>query len=127
MNWQPIRRTNSEIIGRHSRYMGLLEVEIEISGDPPGEWAQAFQHPEGVGISLSMHPPRLSGAIIYITPPDNEIESYVAHVDDRIRAANATYEKRYLPNILDREEARNQAAEEERLRLEDARRRLKKL
>jgi hypothetical protein len=39
-----------------------------------------------------MHPPRLSGSTIYIRLPDQEVEAYIEHVDERISAANAAYE-----------------------------------
>jgi hypothetical protein len=100
----------------------LLDVDIDLTPDPPAEWARGFEHPVGVGISMSMHPPVLSGATVHIRPPDNELEKYVAHVDERIAAANAYYEREVLP-ALDRAEAEErQHQEDEQKRIDDAKR-----
>jgi hypothetical protein len=115
------------VLGVHPEYSGLLEIEVELDPYPPRGWEQGFNHPEGVGISLSMHPPRLSGSTIYIMPPDKQVEDYIKHIDERIDAANAIFEKRHLPELHAAEDARNKAEDEKRQRLEEAQRKLKNL
>lgn len=127
MEWKPIQRSKQRVLGVHPQYRGLLEVEVELSQRPPAEWGEAFLHPEGVEVSVSMHRPRLSGSIIYITPPDDQVEEYVRHVDERISAANATYEQRILPRARIAEDAENRSRDEERRRLEEAKKRLQGL
>lgn len=73
---------------------------------------------------MSMHPPHLSGSTIYIRPPDRELEAYIEHIDERISAANATYEARFLPQARAAAQAENQVKEEERRRLEEARKKI---
>jgi hypothetical protein len=127
MNWQPITRGKPQVRGVHPTYRGLLEVVVELDRRPPDGWAQCFDHPEGVGMSLSMHPPRLSGGTIYLMPPDGEVEQYMAHIDERIRAANTSYEQRILPQVRAAEVVKQQAADEEQRRLTEARRKLEGL
>jgi hypothetical protein len=57
-----------------------------------------------------MHPPRLEGRTVRLTPPDQELEKYVEHVDACIANANEQFERVVLPQL--REEAeRAQAAD----------------
>jgi hypothetical protein len=74
-----------------------------------------------------MHPPRLSGSDIYITPPDNEVERYISHIDERIAAANVAYEKHILPKVRAAEEAEARAKEDEKRRLDEVRRKIENL
>jgi hypothetical protein len=123
MNWVPITRKSPRVVGVNPKYASLLDVEIDVSDTPPDEWAQAFIQPSGVPISMSMHPPQLEGSTITLMPPDDQVEAYVAHVDVRIAHANERYERVGLPA-----REREQAAEvQEQKRLDDARRRAKKL
>ena len=121
--WRPIARGTPDVRGVHSEHSGLLIVRIDLEPAPDEAWAQFFQSPSGVGISLGMHPPRLMGRSIEITPPDNQIEAYVAHVDERIAAANAFYEREVLPRIAAKKAAADQAEKERASRLESARQR----
>ena len=61
-----------------------------------------------------MHRPSINGNNIEITPPDDEIEKYVAHVDERIAAAIAEAQ----------EQARKDAETEHVRRMADAQSRL---
>jgi hypothetical protein len=127
MEWKPIGRGRPQVLGVHPQYRGLLEIEIELDSMPSAEWVQAFNHPAGVSMSMSMHPPRLSGSTIYIRPPDQELASYIEHIDERIAAANATYEARVLPQERAAALREKQVKEEETRRVEEARKKSEKL
>jgi hypothetical protein len=122
MSWEPIRRGKPEVQGVHSEYSGLLRVRIPLEGSVTEEWSHHFLHPTGVGISLSMHPPELSGRSVRIQPPDDELKQYVRHVDERIRAANERYEAQVLPRLEAEANKRANAEERRAQRLEAARR-----
>ena len=127
MEWKPIQREKPEVDRVDPDYEGLLRVRIDLNRQPPSEWARYFLNPIGVGISLSMHPPELFGSTISIRPPDNELAAYVAHVDERIEAANERYKREVVPAL--RKAAEEEAREEEGRgkRLEDARKRAEDL
>ena len=127
MEWEPIERGRPEVDGVDPDYEGLLRVRIDLSRRPSREWAEFFLNPVGVGISLSMHPPELSGSSISIRPPDTELETYVAHVDERIEAANERYEQEVLPTLRRAAETRAGEEEERTRRLEDAKKRAEDL
>ena len=74
-----------------------------------------------------MHPPSLVGSAVKITPPDDQLEEYVRHVDQRIAAANAYYEGEILPAITSEQAARQAEREDARTRIENAERRLDNL
>jgi len=115
MGWQPIERGKPEVLGIHPQYSGLLRVEIPLVGDVDGYWTACFKNPTGLGISLSMHPPKIYGNTVEITPGDGDLESYLEHIDDRIDAANKYYRSHLLPEIeaeAGREDAERKRAEE---------------
>ncbi len=121
--WRPVGRGKPEIVGVNRQYPGLLDVRVTLDADPPDEWAAFFERPSGVPISLSMHPPTLTGRLISLRPSDSELESYIEHIDLRIDAANRHYETESLPRIRARELREASIQAEERARIEDARRR----
>ncbi len=127
MDWEPIRRGKPDVRGVNPLYEGLLDVDIPLDRVPPPEWARAFQNPTGVGIPVSMHPPELQGASVHIRPPDDELGKYVAHVDERIGHANESYERDALPQLKAAGQRVIADQEEERRRLEEARRKAEEL
>ena len=127
MTLTPLSRGKLQAKGSDPEYRRLLRIEVELSQTPPPGWAEEFQNPVGLGIPMSMHPPRISGRNVYLSPPDDQVEEYVKHLDERIAAANKGYEQRVLPKVRAAEEARRQADEEEKRRREEAQRRLDKL
>ena len=128
MEWTRIVRSGPpRVRGVNSQYPGLLDVEIDLTRTPPPEWTQGFIHPSGVGISLSMHPPEISGSRVQIRPPDGELEKYVAHVDERIEAANTYFEQRVLPALNAAEAQAQQRKATEQSRIADATRQADKL
>lgn len=127
MDWKPVTRGKARALGVHPENRQALAVEVDLDRLPPAGWDAFFERPEGVGISMSMHPPRLSGRTIHIMAPDTELENYLANVDARIGAANATYEKRVLPQVRAAEAAAADAKKEEQRRLAEAQRKLEKL
>ena len=126
MNWNRITRGEPKVLGVNRKHSGLLNVAIPLSESPPREWASYFERPVGISIRLSMHPPKLHGASVSITPPDEELEAYIKHVDERIEAANASFETQILPRLQAQEERQRKAESDEEQRLRAARERLKK-
>lgn len=90
--------------GRTSRYSGLLDVDIELSHRTPEAWARFLQNPSGIGVSVSMHPPSLSGSTVKITPPDDEVDKYARHIEERVAHTNRWFEETALPQINAAEE-----------------------
>ena len=127
MEWVPITITGRKVVGRNRQYSGLLDVEIELSGTPPRPWAEFFQSPSGIGISISMHPPSLSGSKVKITPPDDEVESYAKHIEERVAHTNRWFEETALPQINAAEERQRAENEAEAKRLKEAQRKLDEL
>ncbi len=98
-SWTPITRNKPEIEGVHPQKRGLLVVKITLSQDPPEPWRQAFLNPTEVPVSASMHPPKVYGEHIAITPPESELREYVLHVDERIASANTYYQTTVWPAL----------------------------
>lgn len=121
VTWQPVTRGRPEVQGAHPEYPGLLRVRIPLEGSVTEEWSYYFLRPVGVGISLSMHPPELCGRTIRIRPPDDELECYVRHVDERIGAANERYESEVLPRLQEAVERRKEVERQTARRLRAAR------
>jgi hypothetical protein len=115
-DWLPIKRKSVKVEGVDPEAPGLLDVYIELSETPPPEWEDYFRNPVGVEVSMSMHPPRLEGGDVHIRPPDKELKAYVAHVDQRIKAANERYEREVLPKFR----AQNDQRSSEQKRIDDA-------
>ncbi|MHB8382051.1 MAG: hypothetical protein ACYDC3_06890 [Candidatus Binataceae bacterium] len=126
-DWTPITRRELQVIGDHPDYPGLLQVVISLSEEPPEKWQEFFMNPTGVGISMSMHPPEISGGEIGISPPDNELERYVRHVDERIDAANQRYSREVLPQITLQEQRDEMSRRDDEECLAKARASVKKL
>lgn len=122
-NWNRIvRSAKPRVRGVDPQYSGLIDADIDLSTTPPAEWAQAFNNPPDVPISMNMHPPELAGSTIRIRYPDGQLAAYVANVDARIEAANLYFEQRVLPALIaaeaqaqsDRETAQARIARERR-------------
>lgn len=122
MAWQPVTRGRPEVRGVHPQYPGLLRVRVPLEGPVTEEWSYYFLSPVGVGISLGMHPPELSGRTIRIRPPDDELGDYLRHVDERIEAANERYEADVLRRRQDAAKRRKEAERQTAQRLRAARR-----
>jgi hypothetical protein len=127
MNWTPMKRGKPRAMGPDTRYRKLQNIEVDLDREPPAGWEAEFQHPEGVSISLSQHPPQLRGRTIYLSAPDDEVEAYIRSLDQRIAAANSNYETRVLPKVEAAERQRQQAEEEAMQRKENVQDRLNKL
>jgi hypothetical protein len=85
--------------GINPQYSGLINAEMDLTTTPPSEWAQAFDNPSDVPISMGMHPPERSGATIRISYPDGQLAAYVTNVDARCEAANLYFERQVLPSL----------------------------
>jgi hypothetical protein len=124
MEWQPITITGRQVRGRDADYSGLLNIDLTLSKTPPQQWAEQFLSPSDFGIPISMHPPRLSGSVISIRPPDNEVEKYAEHIDKRVSHTNEWFERTALPHINAAEERQKAEQDAEAERLREAQRKL---
>lgn len=124
MRWEPITITGRRVKGRNAQYEGLLDVDIDLSTTPPTAWAQFFMNPSGIGISISMHPPSLSGSTVHIRPPDDEVERYAKHIEERVAHTDRWFEETALPEISAAEERQRAEKEAEAERLREAQRKL---
>ncbi len=83
-----IRPVHVDVLGVHRVFTRLLIVEIQVEPVPPRRWAEAFnnfQEPRGANPEFM---PKLEGDIVSISPPDNELETWVQAVERRIRHVN---------------------------------------
>ena len=120
MAWEPITRGKPKVMGINAEGPGLLDVSVPLSSVPPPAWVQFFDSPPDVSVSVTIHPPRLSGREVFITPPDGQIREYVAQVDTRIGAANRMYEDIELPRLREQGERQQTLHDQERVRIERA-------
>ncbi len=115
------------VLGVNRQFSGLLDVSIPVEPRPPGEWWEIFNGPMlGSAFSLRMDPPKGSVSTIQIRPPDAEIEKYVAHVCERVKAANEHYNRDIAPRLRRAYEERVRADADYTRRIEAAQERLKK-
>jgi len=123
MAWTRIVRSGKlRVKGINPQYSGLIDVEIDLKPTPPREWADFFSQPFAVPTKASMHPPKLSGSMVMLRPPDNELDDYVANVDQRIEAANAFFERQVLPSLEVAEAQARKRRDDDQKRIDDARR-----
>ncbi len=126
-DWQPISRGRPNVVGVDPRQPGRLDVRIPLVGSVNGEWTRVFEAPAGVTVP----PPKVQGGgegpEARISPPDSQLEAYVADVDERIARANREYERAIWPQIQEAKAAAAAEVEATARRLEDARRRAETL
>ena len=120
MKWSPIQRVDKQVENGFSVSTSLLKIRIELSRNPPDEWIQAFLDAKEASKSSTIHPPKINGKNIYITPPSYEIEVYIKHIDERIAGANKYYKNTILPRIQQKEAAREADENRKRSRIEKA-------
>ena len=64
----------------------IEDVKIPLEPQPDRYWMEIFNRgPSGVSYSVSMHPPRVVGGSVVITPPDDKVEDYVEADGFRVR------------------------------------------
>src|SRR4051812_39513571 len=95
-----VERGKPDVLGPDPTAPGLLLIDVPLTPHPDRAWAEIFggssffDAPPGVSMSVSMHPPRLMGGKVQLRTPDAEVEKYLQHLDERITAANAEYQRR---------------------------------
>jgi hypothetical protein len=123
MDWNPIEILGvPEFVEVHPQYSRLNVFEIRLSGSPDREWIHHFEtYPS------SMHPFRVDGDRIRITPAEGELSAYFEEVKRRGRMTNTMYREIVLPLLREREAAaaRQEVAQHERI--ERARREAERL
>ena len=122
-SWQPIQRGKVDVRGVHPQSEGLLDVRIILTASPPYEWKRIFDNPPDTALPESMHPPELFDREVKITPPDEQLESYVKHIDARIEEANRRYQALVLPREQKAQAQHEQEREANDARVGEARRR----
>lgn len=119
-----MERINIEVEGIDPEESGLLQIRIDLNRVPEAEWQAFFENPADGALPPSMPPPRLVSDAIRIRPPDDEVENYVEHVDERITTANEQYARQVLPQLQAEEADRDREAREQKRRLQDAQNRI---
>lgn len=122
--WIYVERTHIEVEDIDPQAPDLLQVRIDLNRVPEPEWTEFFTEPADLSVPASMHAPRVVDDTIRLRPPDHGVEQYIAHVDERVTAANEYYAKRILPRRRAEEDQRNREAAERQRRIEEARRRI---
>jgi len=102
-----------------------LNVEVSLEPEPDQYWTETFiSGPPGPMWSISMHPPRLSGGVVSLRPPDQEVDKYLAELNTRIENTNRYYAQEIAPKIKAEQERQKSSADESKRRIEEAQRRL---
>lgn len=125
--WIYVERINIEVEGIDPQESGRLLIRIDLNRVPEAEWQSFFETSSAGASSPSMNPPRLVSDTITIRPPDEEVETYVEHVDERITTANEQYASRILPQLQAEEAERDREASEQLRRVQDAQSRIDQL
>jgi hypothetical protein len=116
-----IQAGKPKVLGNDSQFSGLLNVEIPIEPHPDRYWTDIFNNgPPGVSFSLSMHPPKVVGGTVRITPPDKELDRYVQHVNERIDGTNRYYAQNVEPKLRAHAEAEEREKKDRQRRIEEA-------
>jgi hypothetical protein len=123
MNWDPIEIIGApEFVEVHPHYPALNVFDIKLSRSPDREWIHHFEtYPS------SMHPFRVGGDRIRITPSEGELSAYFEEVKRRVRMTNTMYQENVLPWLREREAAAARQEGEQHERIERARREAEKL
>jgi hypothetical protein len=95
MEWRSIEMQRAEpTIDPES---GRLVVRIELSPIPDDQWLELFRAAE---TPEAMRPPVVDAAgWISIEPPDDEIQAYLHHLQERIDAANSKRAEQYREQL----------------------------
>ena len=116
-----IKPGKPKVLGVDSTYSGLLNVEIPLTPTPDRYWTEIFNNgPRDVPFSLSMHPPRLAGGTVRITPPDSEVERYVEYIAARVESTNRNYTERIEPRLSAQQAAEEREEADRKRRIEEA-------
>jgi hypothetical protein len=124
ITWEPIKREgHPEVRDLHGG--NRLNVAIQLSALPPTEWVRFLlasyeERSRDSGPDFPM--PRVEGKRILIAPLDAEFADWVRGMDKGIEEANTYYETAVLPLKQAKEQAQHAADEQDRQRLDDARR-----
>lgn len=120
-----IKPGKPRVLGVNAQYSGLLDVEIPLTPRPDRYWSETFERgPSDVPFSISMHPPRLVGGTVKITPPDSEVEKYVEYIAARVEGTNRNYAERIEPRLRAQQEAEERERADRERRVEEAQKRL---
>ena len=87
----PIQPTVVDVVGIHPEHADCLVVRVSLSHPPPTRWRELFRD---VGLDLpriAMREPVIDGPSVLLTTPDGQLEDEVAHVEARVRLANARF------------------------------------
>lgn len=123
MAWEPLHRGAPEVNGVNAADPARLDVRIVLDADPPAEWSAFFLAPARVRVDPAMRAPEIAGRVIWLRPPDEELDAYVHHADERIAAANDRYRDEVLPRLRVQQPRDLDAAARRDERLGEARRR----
>jgi len=119
-----IKAGKARVLGIDPEASGLLNVEVPLEPKPDQYWTEIFiAGPPGPMWSISMHPPRLSGAAVFLRPPDQE-EKYLDELNKRIESTNRYYAQEIEPKLKAEQERKETDETERQRRIEEAQRRL---
>jgi hypothetical protein len=122
-SWVAIRRESiPDVKGISAEAPERLHVRLKLSTRPPAEWVHAFQDVPSTKEVMTVHQNE-----IYLTPPDAELEGYVAEADERIEVANRSYETTVLPTLQAAQDKQHDEDADDRRRVDDAKHRAEKL
>ena len=113
MDWNPIEIIGvPEFVEVHPQYSGLNVFDVRLSGSPDREWIHHFET-----YASSLHPFRVGGDRIRITPAEGELSAYFEEVKRRARMTNTMYQQAVLPMLRERQAtaARQQGDQHERI------------
>jgi hypothetical protein len=97
-NWEDVTLVGRpEFKGISAEATGLNVYEWKLSRIPDGNWVQLLGNE--MSLSVSFHPIRVSGDVVALTPPEEQLQAYADHLRTKITATNAKYRSTVLPQL----------------------------
>jgi len=115
----------ARVLGIDAEYPGLLNVEVALVPVPDPQWQRIFaQGAPDEWFPHPMHPPRISGDRVTMTPPDDQLETYMEALRNRISTTNEAYDRIVGTRPDQLGPMRRAEIEEQERRIEQAQRKL---
>lgn len=123
-----IQAGRPELVGVDPHYSGLVRIRLPLNPPADTDWIKIFNElPPGVSYTLDLHHPVASQRSIEGLTPDDRVESYVAHIRERVDGTNRFYNTDVASRLKQEADRRREAAAEQRRRLDDVRKKFENL
>jgi hypothetical protein len=96
MEWEPITITRRKVRGRNASTRVCWTWTSSFHTDRRSLGAVLRESERDRHLAVDA-PPTLSGSTVRITPPDDDVEKYAQHIEERVAHANQWFEETALP------------------------------